>query len=150
MQVISKNTTLVSGHPWLELRDLIEKQVQRTPPQIDSVKEVVLTQIPPVKIRHLGSSDHFKPNKARQEVMRLFEVHHPPTNPNRWRLSRVAKSLIFGAQAGRGSDNSCVINRTHESKYARLIEVVHQLGHSDLRSDILAVKFLSLREPEPA
>ena len=30
----ANNTTLVSGHTWLELRDLIDEQVQRTHPQV--------------------------------------------------------------------------------------------------------------------
>ena len=44
-------------------------------------------------------------------------------------MSGVAKSLTFGAQTGRGSNNG-VTNRAHEPKYARLIEVVHQLAQS--------------------
>ena len=90
----------MSGHPWLELRDLIDEQVQRTHPQIYVVEEVVLTPIPPVQFSYLVTSEDFKPHEARQEVMRLFEVHQPQPNPTRWRLSGVAKSrtcaTVFG------------------------------------------------------
>ena len=130
MQAIANNTHLVSSHTWFELRDMIDEQVQKTHPQIYAVEEVVLTPIPPVQFTHLATSDNFKPNKARQKVIRLFETHHPPPNPNRWRLSGTTKSLTFGAQTGRGSDNGCVVNRTYEAKYARLIAVVHELAQA--------------------
>ena len=78
----------------------------------------------------LKASSDFKPSKARQEVIRLLEKHLPQPNPNRWRMSATAKSLTFGAQTGRGSDNGCVINRTYEAKYARLIEVGHKLAQA--------------------
>ena len=102
------------GHTWLELRELIDEQVQRTHPQVYAVEEVVPITVGPVEFRHLLSSEEIKPSKARQEVMWVFEVHQPPPTSNRWRLSGVAKSLTFGAQ----------------TKYARLIEVVHQLAQS--------------------
>ena len=53
----------------------------------------------------------------------------------------LAKSLTCGAQTGRGSDNSCVVNRTHEQKHARLTEVVHQLAQSAEGAALLHLKF---------
>ena len=82
MQAISNNTNLVSGHSWLELKDMIDEQVQKTHIQIYAVEELLLTPIPPVKFSHLITSEDFKPNKARQESMRLLEVHQPAPNPN--------------------------------------------------------------------
>ena len=57
-----------------------------------------------------------------------FEELHPPSNPNRGRVSGTAQSLMFGAQPGRGSDRSCVIKRTlnTEYQYHGLIDLLHQ------------------------
>ena len=55
---------------------------------------------------------------------------HPATNPNRGRLSGTAQSFTFGAQTGRGSDQSCVIKRTTDYKYHILITLVHQLAEN--------------------
>ena len=126
MEAISAQTTLVSRHPWPELRETIDEQVQKTQPQIYAIEAVVPTPPLPVRFSYLSATETFKPNKARQEVIRLFEENHPPQNPCRWRLS------LLGAQTGRGSDNGCVIKRTHEARYARLIEVVHQLACLEL------------------
>ena len=62
--------------------------------------------------------------------MAWFEEFHPPSNPNRGRLSGTAKSLTFGAQTGRGSERSCVIKRTTDYKYSGLISLVHQLAQN--------------------
>ena len=40
----------------------------------------------------------------------------------------MAKSLTFGAQPGRGSDDGCVIKRTLDPRYAQLIQLVHKLA----------------------
>ena len=48
MQAIADKTTLVSGHTWLELRDLIDEQVQRTHPQVYAIEEV---HFPPFHLR---------------------------------------------------------------------------------------------------
>ena len=62
--------------------------------------------------------------------MHLFDQLHPTPDPNRGRLSGSARSLTFGAQTGRGSDNGCVIDRTDDPKYGRLIDIVHQLAQA--------------------
>ena len=41
MEDISAQTTLVSGHPWPDLREMIHEQVQKARPQIYAVQEVV-------------------------------------------------------------------------------------------------------------
>ena len=110
---------------------MIEEQVQETQPQIYSVKAVTVSAIPPVVFSRLASTDHFSPKRARREVTTPFDQLHPTPNPNRCRLSETAKSLTSGAQTGRGSDNGCVINRTNDPKYARLI-VVHQLAQAEM------------------
>ena len=63
--------------------------------------------------------------------MEWFEHFYPAPNPNRGRLSGSAPSLTFGAQTGRGSDRSCVINRGvtgvclgHDSRIAGGVLVV--------------------------
>ena len=95
MEDITAQTTLVSGHPWPELREMIHEQVQRTHPRIHAIHEVVPTPAPPVQMKYPGKSVSFNPHRARQEVMHLFEENQPKPNANRWRLSRVATSLIW-------------------------------------------------------
>ena len=155
MEAIASKTTLVSGHPWPELREMIHEQVQRTRPKIHAVHEVVPTPTPPVQVSSPKKSVRFDPNQARQEIMRLVEENQPRPNANRWRPSGVAKSLTLGAQTGRGSDNgvsSC--NRTHEPKHAKLIQLVHQLAQSvvDIALPCLGFQILTRARtsPEPA
>ena len=84
-------------------------QVLRTSPKIHAAHAVVPTPAPTIQVSCPGKSISFNPNQARNEIMRLFDQNQPKPNANRWRLSGVAKSLTFGAQTGRGSDNGCVI-----------------------------------------
>ena len=62
--------------------------------------------------------------------MRLFNENQPKPNANRSRLSGVAKTLAFGAQTCRGSENGSVIKRTCDQRYSKLIRLVHQLAQS--------------------
>ena len=62
--------------------------------------------------------------------MRIFDANQPKPNANKSRLSGVAKTLTFGAQTGRGSDNGCVINRTKEQRFVKFIKLVHQMAQS--------------------
>ena len=64
-----------------------------------------------------GKSASSSPHHARKEIMRLFDEDQPKPNGNR---SGVAKSLTFGAQTGRGSNNGCVIKRTLGQRYVKL------------------------------
>ena len=79
--------TLVSGHSWTELQNMIEEQVQEAQPQIYSVKAVKVLAIPPVVFSRAAPTDHFMPSKARRAVMYLFDQLHLTPNPNRGRLS---------------------------------------------------------------
>ena len=96
MEDITAATTLVSGHSWPELREMIHEQVQQARPQTFAVQDVVLTPYPPVELSYLGKSVNFRPHQVRQEIIRLFEENQPRPNANRWGLSGVAKSLTFG------------------------------------------------------
>ena len=133
MQDISANTTLVSGHPWPKLREMIHEQVQKTRPQIYAVGAVMPTSTPPVHLSHLGKSAHFNPHKARQKIIRLFEENQPKNQiltddacreqPHRLPLEhRLAEDLML-----------VVFNRTHEQQYAKLIVLVRQLAQSAQR-----------------
>ena len=51
MEDIASQTTLVSGHPWPELREMIHEQVQRTRPSINAVQEVVPTPTPLIQMK---------------------------------------------------------------------------------------------------
>ena len=124
MEDIARQTTLVSGHPWPE----------QSYPMIHAVQEVVPTPAPPFQVSSPGKSVSFNPHQARNELMRLFD-EKPKPNANRSRLSGVAKTLIFGAQTGRGSEDGVVIKKTYEQKYTKLIQVVHQLAQSVVDND---------------
>ena len=56
--------TLVSGHPWPELREMIHEQVQKARPQVYAVY---------VHLSFPGKSVSFKPQRVREESTRLFE-----------------------------------------------------------------------------
>ena len=145
MEDIAGQTTLVSGHPWPELRDMIHEQVERTSPEIHAVHAVVPTPAPSIQVSYPGKSVSVNPHRARHEITRLFDDNQPKPNANRWRLSGVAKSLTFGAQTGRGSDNGCVIKRTLEQKYATLSRLVHQTAQSVVDS---VLSYLSFQNPD--
>ena len=127
---IASQSNLVSGHSWMELRDMLDEQAQEPQPQIYSVKAVTVPKAPLVVLSPVSSTKHFQPWKARLDVIAWFEEFHPPSNPNRGRLSGTAQSLTFGAQTGRGSERSCVIKRTTDYKYSGLISLVHQLAQN--------------------
>ena len=107
---------------------MIHEQVQKTYPMIPAVQEVAPTPAPPILVSYPGRSVSFNPYRARQEVIQIFDANQPKPNSNRYRLSGVAKTLTFGAQMGRGSENGCVIKRTYDQKHAKLIRLVHQLA----------------------
>ena len=110
---VSTQSNLVSGHSWMELKDMLDEQAQEPQPQIYSVKAVTVPKVPLVVF---SQTKRFQPWKARLDIVAWFEEFHPPSNLNRGRLSGTAQSLTFGAQTGRGSERSCVIKRTADYK----------------------------------
>ena len=50
MEDIASQTTLVTGHPWSELKEMIREQVQKTYPMIHAVQEVVPAPAPPIQV----------------------------------------------------------------------------------------------------
>ena len=71
MEDIASQTTLVTGHPWPELKETIH--VQKTYPMIHAVQEVVPTPAPPIQVSYPGRSVSLNPHQARQEVMQIFD-----------------------------------------------------------------------------
>ena len=64
---------------------------------------------------------------------------------NRSRLSGAAKTLTFGTQTGRDSDQACVIHRTLHPKYQELIQLIHSLAQStETRLPYLGAQVLML------
>ena len=123
----AKHATLVSGHSWQELKEMLDNQAREPQPQIYSFKAVAVPETPMVEISLVAHTERFGPRKAQAKVIEWFDYLQPPANPNRGRLSGTAQSLTFGAQTGRGSDRSCAIKRTTEHQVHSLIELVHQL-----------------------
>ena len=114
MKDIARKATLVSGHTWSELKNMIDSRTYEPQPQIYSVKTVAVLETPKLLLSATPRTQHFLPSNVRKQIVEWFEHFHPPANPNRGRLSGTAPSLTFGAQTGRRSDRSCVIKRTHE------------------------------------
>ena len=52
MEDIASQTSLVSGHPWLELREMIHEQVQTTSSRIHAAHAVVPTPTPPIQVSY--------------------------------------------------------------------------------------------------
>ena len=121
--------------------------MQEAQPQIHSVKAVKVSAARAVELSRILPTDHFSPRKVKKVVVTLFEQPNPAPNPNRGRLSGSARSLTFGAQTGRGSDQSCVVNKTTDYKYARLIEAVHLLAqNAEAALPYLGLQILKLEE----
>ena len=112
MQDIAEKATLISGHTWDELKEMIDNQIYEPQPQIYSVKTVAVPEPSNVVFTTVSPTHHFSPKEVRKNIIDWYEHFHPTPNLNRGRLSGTAASLTFGAQTGRGSDRSCVIKRT--------------------------------------
>ena len=69
---------------------MIHEQVQKVRLQIYAVQEVVPTPTPPVQLSYPG-----EPQRAREEIIRLFKENQPRPNANRWRLSGGAKFIYL-------------------------------------------------------
>ena len=68
--------------------------------------------------------------RAAEALAKELNNNYPQPNPNRSRQSAAAKTLTFEAQTGRGSDTGYVITRTQETRYSKLIKLVHSLAQS--------------------
>ena len=97
---IAKHATLVSGHSWQELKEMLDNQAHEPQPQIYSVKAVEVPETPMVLISLVARTKCFEPWKIRAKVIEWLKHLHPSANPNRGRLSGTAQSLTFGAQTG--------------------------------------------------
>ena len=127
---IANHATLVSGHSWQELGEMLGNQVHEPQPPIYSVKAVKVSEATSVVLSQVARAKHFEPGKARSDVIAWFEHLHPSSNPNQGRLSGTAQSLACGAQTGSCSDRSCVIKRTTDYQYHGLIDLARQLAQN--------------------
>ena len=73
---------------------------------------------------------HFLPWEVRKKIFAWFEHLHPSANPNRGRLSGTAQSLTFGHRQEEDQIVGCVIKRTTDQKFDRLISLVHELAQN--------------------
>ena len=148
MEDIAKRAELIAGHPWRELKEMIDNRTHEPQPQIYSVKTVAVPDPPDVVFTTMPRTQHFVPSEVRKNIMGMFDRLRPAPNTNRGRLSDSALSLTFGAQTGRGSDRSCVIKRTMDPEYETLISCVHQLAQNAAGSALpyLGIQILKLGE----
>ena len=137
--------TLLSGHTWDELKEMIDNQTYEPQPQIYSVVTVAVPEPPNVVFTTVPHTHHFSPKEVRKNIIEWFKHFHPTPNLNRGRLSGTASSLTFGAQTGRGSDRSCVIKRTLDYAYHPLITLVHELAQNAAGSLLPYLGFQILR-----
>ena len=98
MKDIARKATLVSGHTWSELKNMIDNRTYEPQPQIYSVKTVAVLETPKVLLSATPRTQHFLPSNVRKQIVEWLEHFHPPANRNRGRLSVRAPSLTFGAQ----------------------------------------------------
>ena len=145
MEDIARKATLISGHTWDELKEMIDNRTYEPQPQIHSVKTVAIPEPPNVVFTTVPHAQHFRPTDVRKKIFEWFEHFHPAPNLNRGRLSGIAPSLTFGAQTGRGSDRSCVIKRTLDYGYEPLISLVHELAQNAAGSMLPYLGFQILR-----
>ena len=78
MSDIAKESKLISGHSWMELRDTLDEQIQEPQPQIYLVKAATVPKAPLVILSPVSSTKHFQPWKARLDVIAWFEEFHHP------------------------------------------------------------------------
>ena len=145
MRDIARKAKRISGHTLDDLQEMLDTMAPEPQPQIYSVKTIAVPEISNVVFTAVPHTMHFKPSDVRREIIRWFEHFHPTPNLNRGRLSGSAASLTFGAQAGRGSDRSCVIKRTLDYDYHSLITLVHQLAQNAAGSVLPYLGFQILR-----
>ena len=145
MKDIASKATLLSGHTWDELKQMIDNRTYEPQPQICSVKTVAVLEPPNVVFTAVPHTHHFSPKDVGKNITEWFEHFHPTPNLNRGRLSGTASSLTFGAQTGRGSDRSGVIKRTLDYDYHPLITLVHELAQNAAGSMLPYLGFQILR-----
>ena len=130
MEHMTRRAQLIKGHSWGELKEILDNLAREPHPQIYSVKSVEVPEPPDVVFTAVPRTQHYVPSEVRKSIVKMFEYLKPSPNANRGRLSNVAVSLTFGAQAGRGSDRSCVIRRTLEPVYRDLIFKIHEMAQN--------------------
>ena len=99
---------------------MLEGYTHEPHPQVYSVKTVEVPKPPEVVFTMVPRTQYFVPTEARKSIMAMFDRLRATPNPNRGRLSGTALSLTFGAQTGRGSDRSCVIQAHPRSSVPRV------------------------------
>ena len=96
MEDIARKATLVSGHKWDELMEMIDNRTYEPQPQICSVKTVAIPEPPNVVFTTVPHTHHFRPKGVRKKIIEpWFEHFHPTPNLNSGRLSGTAPSLTF-------------------------------------------------------
>ena len=123
MKIIAQNCTLVSGYSLTE-------QVQTLSLMVHAVQDVQIAAQTVIGLSYPVKTSTFSPNRVVEKVIsKTFENLQPQHNQNRSRLSGAAKTFTFRAQKIRGSEKGCVIKRTYDPKYGKLIHLVHSLSY---------------------
>ena len=74
MQGIAEKATLLSGHTWDELKEMIDNRTYEPQPQIYSVKTVAVPEPSNVVFTTVPSTHHFSPKEVRKEDHRLVRA----------------------------------------------------------------------------
>ena len=80
MEDIASQTTLVTGHPWPELKEMIHEQAQKTHPMTHAVQEIVPTPALSIQVSYPRRSVSFNPHQVRHEIMQIFDANQPKPN----------------------------------------------------------------------
>ena len=108
MKGIAEKATLLSGHTWDELKEMIDNQTYEPQPQKKLCQTVAVPEPPNVVFTTVPPTQHFSPKEVRKNIIDWFEHFHPTPNLNRGCLSGAAASLTFGAQSERRPEGGLI------------------------------------------
>ena len=125
MADIADKATLLSGHTWDELKEMIDNQSYEPQPQIYSVKTVAIPEPPNVVFTTTPNTHDFRPSDVRKKIIEWFEHFHPTPNLNRGCLSGTASSLTYFWS----TDRKRVRSQLCDQEYTRLrLQAIDHLG----------------------
>ena len=91
MEDIASQTTLVTGHPWPELKEMIHEQVQKTYPMLHAVQDVVPTPAPSIQVAIQVGQRVLHHIKRRTRSCRYLM----PINPNQIQIDRACQDTFI-------------------------------------------------------
>ena len=123
---IVSQTTLVTRHPWLELKEMIHEQVQKTYPMIHVAQEIVPTPAPPIQVSYPRRSVSTQIKRGMRSCR-----YSMPISPSQMQIDRACRGLLRHLHLERlkqVEDQRMVVSLGgHEQRFAKLIRLVHSV-----------------------